>query len=146
MKNLTILVLVVIIVGGVFYFYSKDKTTKTVPETNQDVATPVKSTSNISLDMSNTYSKKYKTLFTSEFSKPANFSGNFRVVEAGCGSGCMYLFALDKNTGKVYKINSPQGETDPFSEWSISGNQIKTRLQNNQIKLFTFNNVTNTFE
>ena len=82
------------------------------------------SQANIKLNMNNEYVKSYKTLFSKEFSQPVNFSEHFRIVPVGCGSACMYLYTIDKNTGEVYKLSN-----ESFQEYSIQGNVILVTLQ-----------------
>ncbi len=111
-------------------------------ETNCDsnhfgIDIPVKA--GISLDMANQYAKTYKTLFTTEFAKEANFDGHFRVVAVGCGSNCAYLYALDKNNGKVYKVS-----TEAFDVYSILSNQIRAKLRNSQY-MYIFDSLKDEF-
>ncbi len=70
------------------------------------------STGSVTLDMSSEYAQTYKTLFTTELTKPANFAGHYRVVEVGCGSGCTHFYVLDKNTGKVMKVPTQYMDAD----------------------------------
>ncbi len=66
----------------------------------------------VTLDMSSSYAQTYKSLFTAELAKPANFNGHYRVVEVGCGSGCTQFYAIDKTTGKVLKVPTQYMDAD----------------------------------
>jgi hypothetical protein len=105
------------------------------------VTTPANTQGNVQLDMSNSYAQTYRTLFTDEFSKQANLDGHFRLVAVGCGSGCMNLYALDKNTGKTYKLGASN-----FSEYSILDNQVRATLQDGQMMIYLFNPQQDKFE
>lgn len=100
-----------------------------------------KSSTDVPLDMTNQYAKTYKTLFTAEFAKPANLDGHFRVVAVGCGSNCMYLYALDKNNGKVYRVSA-----EAFDDYSILDNQIRATLDNGEKVLYIFNSLKDEFQ
>ena len=96
------------------------------------------------LDQTSPYMKTYKTLFTKEFSEKANFLGHFRIVAVGCGTECMSLYALDKNTGKVYKISVVDTNGSDFVDYStfksfeIVGTEIDVMLQNGTKRDITY--------
>lgn len=100
--------------------------------------------SSVKLDQTSPYVKTYKTLFTKEFSEQANFQGHFRIVAVGCGTECMSLYALDKNTGKVYKISvvDTNGldfvDYSTFKSFKIVGTEIDVMLQNGNTRGITY--------
>ena len=94
----------------------------------------------ISLDMTNQYAKMYKTLFTAEFTKEANLDGHFRVVAPGCGTSCVNIYALDKNTGKVYVVGNGG------AEYQILDNQIRVTGQEGQVIIYIFNSLQDRFQ
>lgn len=55
------------------------------------------------LDISDTYTKTYKSVFSEALKKPADFNGHYVVARYGCGSGCQAYAVIDKLTGKAYK-------------------------------------------
>lgn len=143
-----LLVVVVLVIGGGVYMQTQDRkddareNASTSTRTDNANHSYVDQGAVITLDLSGPYAQQYKTLFSTEFSKPVNFDGRFRVVAAGCGTSCMYLFALDKNTGKVYKV----GDNDPFAEYSIIENKISAKDQNGKTFMYTFNDSRSAFE
>jgi hypothetical protein len=53
----------------------------------------------------------------------------------------MNLYALDKNTGKTYKLGASN-----FSEYSILDNQVRATLQDGQMMIYLFNPQQDKFE
>jgi hypothetical protein len=83
--------------------------------------------------MTNQYAKMYKTLFTAEFAREANLDGHFRVVAVGCGSNCAYLYALDKNNGKVYQVSF-----ESVDNFEILSDKIQATIGNIKV-IYIFN-------
>ncbi len=116
-----IICIAIIAIGGVYL----NKRVKSIQPSDKPVEI-----GKVMLDMSHPLAKKYKTIFTQEFEMPANLDGRFRVVAIGCGTSCMYLYALDKTSGKIYEVKSPSNE--PFSDFTLEENHIKVKNQAGQ--------------
>lgn len=145
LKRAIILVLAIIVIAGVSYFINQAKNEKGL-----EIKTEVKKddVSFSDKDKSNEYLKKYNTLFTKEFKEPANFGENVRIVSVGCGSECLYLFALDKNTGKVFNLLDYYEDKNiiSFKSYEIStGPSVKTILSDGT-ELFFYTNSYGDFE
>jgi hypothetical protein len=149
-KNQSLILVIVIIcifAVGSFVFYT-GKSSNTLPKNTEEISHQLDTNQdqnnatglNVSLDMTNPDVKTYKTIFTAEFAKPVNFDKHFRVIDIGCGSSCMYLYALDKNNGKVYKIS-----TEPFTEYSTVDNQIRAVNQDGQVMIYIFDSQKGVF-
>lgn len=79
----------------------------------------------VQLDLSSEYVQGNTALFLEEYSKPANFEGHFRIVNISCGDSCLILYALDKNTGKVYRVTSADSNGGAGVEgYAINGDRI----------------------
>ncbi len=107
------------------------------------------STSNVKLDPSNDYLKKYNALFTQEFKQPENLTPGFRLVAVNCGSECFYLFALEKNTGKIFNLADYQWDKNVsfFKNYKIlEDNSAVYGTLSNGDKLFFYHNSLASFE
>ncbi len=120
---LVCIVILLIIIGGVYINGESDKVEVPTPSTQNE-------TTEVKLDTNSPHAKTYKTIFTQEFKMPANLDNRFRVVAIGCGTSCMYLFALDKTTGKIYEVKSPSNE--PFSDFTLEENHVIVKNQAGQ--------------
>lgn len=78
-------------------------------------------TSTAVLDLSTDAARRYETLFRSEFARPANYNGHYRLVEVPCGNSCTEFYTLDKETGEVAEISSPDTETGGEAGGTIGG-------------------------
>ncbi len=83
----------------------------------------------------------YTTLFTKEYTEPANYAGHFRLVAPGCGSGCFTLYALDQKTGETYKLGS-----ESYQDWRVRDNVITLTSQGGVTSTYTFNEKTQKFD
>ena len=61
--------------------------------------------------------QEYSALFNDEFAKDANYE-NFRIVSVSCDADCVTVYALSKDTGKIYLI------AEKISGYQIKGNEI----------------------
>src|SRR4051794_3300691 len=57
--------------------------------------------------------QRYRTLLKREAGKPANFAGNFRLVNLGCGAGCADPAIIDLKRGEVYLAGFHSVQTGP---------------------------------
>ncbi len=90
----------VVLIGAVIYF------NKTLKDSGNNESP--KST----LDLSSPYVQANKEVFVNEFAKEANYEGHFRVFDVACGEECYAVYAVDKNSGKVYRVGQ---KTDSHS-------------------------------
>lgn len=98
-------------------------------------------TSQISLDLTTEFSQTYRTRLTQALKEAANFNGHYVMTDIGCGSGCFTLVAVDKNTGKVYKVPeiSDIGKFGgiPGPSFSLNSDLVKV-ITDNGSRLDTF--------
>jgi len=160
----TVLLVIVIILLVIGISILLNKKTHVLPQSLPATNVPVQNTESSpqavspaptgtpELDMSSPYVKTYKGLFTQEFAKPANFDGHFRVVAVGCGSGCMYLYALDKNTGEAYKISATDTQSnssitnEAYSNYTLGGNQITVSFPDGDSETVAYDQASDSFK
>lgn len=140
-----VLILVgVLAVGGVAYYAGKSKNT---PEINNPVIQIPKNINYRSEDKKFDINE-YEDFFSEEFSKPANLDDRFRVVSVNCGVECLYLFALDKNTGKVFNLADYQDDkkVTSFKSYEIREIGAVYAILSDGSDLFFYNNSYDIFE
>ncbi len=143
-------IIALLVIGGGVYIYESKKvemppvTDTETPQSNQVQQTNTQtSPATVTLDLSSSFARQFKTILTEAFKKPANFNEHYIVAEIGCGTGCFTFVAIDKNTGKVYP--APIGnDTGQFTgnigqPYSLHSNQIKIIAENgSKINTYTF--------
>lgn len=67
-------------------------------------AVQIKTKSVKKLILSTKLARQYKTVITLAMTKPANFSGHYRVVTWGCGTDCRGFAIINKRSGVVYTL------------------------------------------
>jgi hypothetical protein len=131
-------------------YYKENLGLKDTPKTPVEETISEKETANsynnTTLNLSDPYTSKYKTIFEEALKKPANFNNHYVVVSYGCGSGCVAYGVVDKNTGKAY-----QGPSDDYggnyqvppsfetNRYSIDSNTFKV-VGYNTIQTYKFEN------
>ncbi|MFO1150132.1 MAG: hypothetical protein U1E62_17280 [Alsobacter sp.] len=57
---------------------------------------------------------EFRTAIRDGTTKGVNFAGHYRLIQVGCGSGCLFVFMVDVRTGmmKPSLAHEPVGNTD----------------------------------
>jgi len=97
-------VLLAVLIGLLFIMNTSSK-----PATEAVVNTSAQNTQNTQNTQD---TQTQEALFAAELAKPVNFGTHYRMVEVSCGSGCSSFYAIDKNSGSVFKAPFTYGVSD----------------------------------
>lgn len=70
--------------------------------------------------------KDFRTRIRNGIKGGANFSGRYKIIQIGCGTGCSFVIVADVSTGRVYSFPHG-GEYDQMLqlEYRVSSNLIR---------------------
>lgn len=150
LNSVLLIVLIVLMVFALKQMYKNQDYYKQNLGLNDSYQVPVGSTAYekdtsssynnaVTLDLSTSYARNYKSVFATALQKPADFNGHYVVASYGCGSGCVAYGVVDKNTGKVY-----QGPSDDYGgSYQVPNNFEKTRysVDSNTFKVVGYSTI-----